>query len=75
MEKPELVIFDMDGLMFDTGQLAYRAYIEGAKNFDFTVNHSVYYYLTGRREPEIRDGMKNYMERMPLYLNGEIKLF
>ncbi|WP_286909478.1 HAD family hydrolase [Clostridium sp. UBA1652] len=58
MEKPELVIFDMDGLMFDTGQLAYRAYIEGAKNFDFTVNHSVYYYLTGRREPEIREGMK-----------------
>ena len=58
MEKPELVIFDMDGLMFDTGQLAYRAYLECAKDFDFTVNHSVYYYLTGRRDPEIRGGMK-----------------
>lgn len=58
MEKPELVIFDMDGLMFDTGQLVYRAYIEGAKHFDFTVNHSVYYYLTGRRDPEIREGMR-----------------
>lgn len=58
MEKPELVIFDMDGLMFDTGQLTYRAYLEGAKYFDFTVNHSVYYYLTGRRDPEIREAMK-----------------
>ncbi|HEX9025813.1 MAG TPA: HAD family phosphatase [Clostridium sp.] len=58
MEKPELVIFDMDGLMFDTGQLAYRAYLESAKYFDFTVNHSVYYYLTGRRDHEIREGMK-----------------
>lgn len=58
MEKPELVIFDMDGLMFDTGQIAYRAYLEGAKHFDFTVNQSVYYYLTGRRDPEIREGMK-----------------
>ncbi|MDU5106908.1 HAD family phosphatase [Clostridium sp.] len=58
MVKPELVIFDMDGLMFDTGQMAYRAYLEGAKYFDFTVNQSVYYYLTGRRDPEIREGMK-----------------
>lgn len=58
MEKPELVIFDMDGLMFDTGQMAYRAYLEGAKHFDFTVNQSVYYYLTGRRDPEIREGMR-----------------
>lgn len=58
MEKPELVIFDMDGLMFDTGPLTYRAYLESAKYFDFTVNHSVYYYLTGRRDPEIREMMK-----------------
>ncbi|OOM76536.1 hypothetical protein CLOBL_35130 [Clostridium sp. BL-8] len=28
-------------------------YLEGAKYFDFTVNHSVYYYLTRRRDPEI----------------------
>ena len=41
MEKPELVIFDMDGLMFDTGQLAYRAYLECAKDFDFTVNGEI----------------------------------
>lgn len=67
MEKPELIIFDMDGLMFDTGQLVYRAYLESAKYFDFTVNHSVYYYLTGCREPEIRKGMKElYGEDAPI---------
>lgn len=59
MEKLELVIFDMDGLMFDTGQLAYRAYLEAAKYFDFTVNHHVYYYLTGRKDAEIRNRMKD----------------
>lgn len=58
MDKPELVIFDMDGLMFDTGQSAYRAYLESAKHFDFTMKPSVYYYLTGRRDPEIRKKMK-----------------
>ncbi|MDD7794844.1 HAD family hydrolase [Clostridium sp. 'White wine YQ'] len=67
MKKLELVIFDMDGLMFDTGQLAYRAYLESAKDFDFTVNHSVYYYLTGRKEREIREGMKElYGEDAPV---------
>ena len=67
MKKPELVIFDMDGLMFDTGVLAYRSYLEGAKYFDFTVNHSVYYYLTGRRDKEIREIMKElYGEEVPI---------
>lgn len=67
MEKPELVIFDMDGLMFDTGQIAYRAYLESAKHFDFTVNQSVYYYLTGRRDPEIREGMRElYGKNAPI---------
>ncbi|EAC9270551.1 HAD family phosphatase, partial [Listeria monocytogenes] len=27
MKKIKLVIFDMDGLMFETGSLAYRAYL------------------------------------------------
>jgi len=27
MKKIKLVIFDMDGLMFETGRLAYRAYL------------------------------------------------
>lgn len=67
MKKAELVIFDMDGLMFDTGQLSYRAYLESAKHFDFTVNHSVYYYLTGRTDSDIREKMRElYGEDAPI---------
>lgn len=32
MKKIKLVIFDMDGLMFETGRLAYRAYLSAAEN-------------------------------------------
>lgn len=58
MEKIELFIFDMDGLMFDTGRLSYRAYLESAKKHNFEVTHNVYYYLTGRTEKDIRHYMK-----------------
>ncbi|SEL06277.1 haloacid dehalogenase superfamily, subfamily IA, variant 3 with third motif having DD or ED/haloacid dehalogenase superfamily, subfamily IA, variant 1 with third motif having Dx(3-4)D or Dx(3-4)E [Carnobacterium iners] len=58
MNKIELLIFDMDGLMFDTGRLAYRAYLESAKKHDFEVTHNVYYYLTGRTEKGIRQHME-----------------
>lgn len=58
MKKIELLIFDMDGLIFDTGQLAYRAYIESAKRHNYEVTPNVYYYLTGRTEAGIREGME-----------------
>lgn len=66
MNKIKLFIFDMDGLMFDTGRLAYRAYFEAAKLFDFEMNHQVYYYLTGRNEQDIRQKMGElYGEHVP----------
>ncbi len=55
--KIKLVIFDMDGLMFDTGRLSYKAYVEAAKKYNFTISPNVYYLLTGRRDKEIRDIM------------------
>lgn len=58
MNKPKLVIFDMDGLIFDTGQMVYRSYLEAAKQFDFSMNHDVYYYLTGRKDLEVRRCMR-----------------
>lgn len=58
MEEIKLFIFDMDGLMFDTGRLAYRAYLKSAEKHDYEVNHNVYYYLTGRTEKDIRRGMR-----------------
>lgn len=58
MKEIELLIFDMDGLIFETGRLAYQAYIESAKVHDYEVTPNVYYYLTGRTETGIREGMK-----------------
>ncbi|MGX7025422.1 HAD family hydrolase [Vagococcus hydrophili] len=54
----KLVIFDMDGLMFDTGRLAYRNYSDTAKKYDFELHPSVYYHLTGRNEPGFREALK-----------------
>ncbi|WP_192988060.1 HAD family hydrolase [Carnobacterium mobile] len=58
MDEIKLFIFDMDGLMFDTGRLAYRAYLKSAEKHDYEVTHNVYYYLTGRTEKDIRQGME-----------------
>lgn len=46
--KKKLVIFDMDGLMFETGRSAYNSYLMAAIKNDFEMNTDVYYYLTGR---------------------------
>lgn len=56
--KVKLVIFDMDGLMFDTGRLAYRNYTKTAQKFDFELNPNVYYHLTGRNEAGFRKALK-----------------
>lgn len=66
MEPIKLFVFDMDGLMFETGRLAYRSYIESAKLHNYEVNPNVYYYLTGRTEPDIQRAMQDiYGEETP----------
>ncbi|MHC5247331.1 HAD family hydrolase [Enterococcus sp. LJL90] len=66
MAKLILFIFDMDGLMFETGRLAYRAYLKSAGEFDYEMTHNVYYYLTGKTEAAIFAGMKElYGEEQP----------
>ena len=37
--------------MFETGRLAYRAYLKSAEEHDFELIHDVYYYLTGKEKP------------------------
>lgn len=59
MSKIKCIIFDMDGLMFDTGKLAYRAYLASAKVYDYEMIPDVYYYLTGRTEAGIVEAMKD----------------
>ncbi|MEQ3451704.1 HAD family hydrolase [Enterococcus cecorum] len=67
MCKPELFIFDMDGLMFETGRISYKAYLKAAKQYDFEVSPNVYYVLTGSREDRIREDMKKiYGQEAPV---------
>lgn len=54
----QLVIFDMDGLMFETGRIAYQAYVKTAKLYDFEMVPDVYYMLTGQTNSLIIQGMK-----------------
>lgn len=58
MHNIKLFILDMDGLMFETGKLAYRGYLKAAKKHNYEVTPNVYYYLTGRNEEDIRKHMK-----------------
>lgn len=58
MKQIKLVICDMDGLMFETGRLAYWAYLASAEHFNYEMTQDVYYYLTGRTETGIVDAMK-----------------
>lgn len=58
MDSIKLFVLDMDGLMFETGQLAYRGYLKAAKKHNYEVTPNVYYYLTGRNEEDIREHMK-----------------
>lgn len=53
MKKYKLLIFDMDGLMVRTGDLAYKGFIESAKKNKFIFNREVFYQLAGRTEQDI----------------------
>ena len=66
MKAIDLLIFDMAGLMFETGRLAYRAYLRSAEKYDYEMNHQVYYHLTGRTEAAILKEMAAlYGEELP----------
>lgn len=58
MNQIKLVICDMDGLMFETGRLAYRAYLASAEHYNYEMTQDVYYYLTGRTESGIIAAMQ-----------------
>ncbi|MCE5855134.1 HAD family phosphatase, partial [Enterococcus faecium] len=55
MNKIKLFIFDMDGLLLETGRLAYRAYVKSAQKYDYEMRKEVYYLLTGQTEMAIRE--------------------
>jgi len=55
MEKVELVIFDMDGLIFDTEKLSYASWAEAAKKFKFDFELNLFYKMLGTNHESIRN--------------------
>ncbi|MGG7142852.1 HAD family hydrolase [Clostridium nigeriense] len=55
MEKVKLVIFDMDGLIFDTEKLSYASWAEAAKNFNFDFELKLFHKMLGTNHESIRN--------------------
>ncbi len=55
MGKVELVIFDMDGLIFDTERLSYLSWVEAAKKFEINFDNNTFYKLLGTNHDSIRN--------------------
>lgn len=49
----ELIIFDMDGLMFDTEKIAYQAWFNTSKKVNFEFDLDVFKQFIGRSEADI----------------------
>ena len=55
MGKVELVIFDMDGLIFDTERLSYLSWVEAAKKFEINFDNNTFYKLLGTNHDSCRN--------------------
>lgn len=58
MEKVELVIFDMDGLMFDTERIYYKAWQEASKAHGYEMTWEVYTQIVARNSRYIEKVLK-----------------
>lgn len=59
MEKVELVIFDMDGLIFDTEKLSYLSFVEAAKKFNINFDLKIFHKMLGTNHESIRNTLKD----------------
>ena len=55
MDKVELVIFDMDGLIFDTEKLSYSSWIEAGKKFNINFELKTFHKLLGTNYESCRN--------------------
>ena len=58
MKRTKLAIFDMDGTLFDTSEVNYRAYAEAAESLGYKIERKKFL--------EVFVG-KNYREFLPLF--------
>ena len=67
MRYPALVIFDMDGLMFDTEKIAFNAWNIAAEHYGFTFERSLFEKFVGLTNRDILNGMSaEYGEQSPV---------
>lgn len=64
--KKELVIFDMDGLMFDTERIYYKAWQEAAKAYGYAIDWEIYVQIVARNSRYIEKVLKRILgEALP----------
>jgi len=51
--KFDAVIFDMDGLMFDTERISQRAWEQAGADYGYTITEHVYRAVIGRARPDV----------------------
>lgn len=59
--KKKLVIFDMDGLMFDTERIYYKAWQEAAKTCGYEITWEIYTQIIGRNNRYIEKVLKQLL--------------
>ena len=67
MPTPQLVIFDMDGLMFDTENLAMRCWVESGKRLDIPVTEAVIIETIGRNIVDSEKIMLGHYQHLENY--------
>jgi len=60
--KIKLIIFDMDGLMFDTEALAFRYWKEAAKKFNYKIDDEVFKKAIGLNIAKAEEIYRKYYE-------------
>ena len=67
--KYKLIIFDMDGLMFDTEIMYYNSWFEVSHKYGFNFNEDLRKRLTGKNEESIRDELFKILNSKEKVLN------